>query len=253
MAGLNIRKAGQLERGVMLALTGERGSGKTTTAATFPKALVLAVEDGTQSLAELETPVVDWAPEKGQKSKDYLLGLLREVAKSEFRTLIIDSGTALLAKMTHDIVKHEKPHAQSLMAACGGYGKGRDVLVNEVEQLVEALLWLAKEKKIHVVWVMHMKIGSVSMPDRDDYDRVECAGQKDAIASILNPCDIVALVEQSMSTISKGEKTLVEGDGSRQLLVGPHPAMTIKSRWHRELTTIPVEFGVNPLPTILRG
>ena len=250
---LQIRKAGQLERGVMLALVGDRGSGKTTTAATFPNAVVLAVEDGTQALAELETPIIDWQPAKGQKAKDYLLSLLREVASSEFRTLVIDSGTALLAKMTHDIVKHEKPHAQSLMAACGGYGKGRDVLVNEVEQIVEALLWLAKTKKMHVVWVMHLKLGTVSMPDRDDFDRVDAQGQKDAIASILNPCDIVALVEQAMTTITKGDKTLVEGDGTRQMLVGPHPAMAIKSRFHKELTTVAIEFGVNPLPNIVKG
>ena len=250
---LKVRKAGGLERGVMLALTGDRGSGKTTTAATFPAPVVLAIEDGTQALAELETPVVDWECPKGTKAKDYLLGLLREVAQEGFRTLVLDSGTALLSKMTHDLVKHEKPHAQSLMAALGGYGKARDVLVNDVEQVVEALLWLSKAKKMHVVWVLHQRLTAVSMPDRDDFDKIDAQGQKDAIAAILNPCDVVAIVQQAMTTISKGDKTLVEGDGSRELITGPHPAMLTKSRFHKEFTTIALEFGVNPLPGIMKG
>ena len=250
---LKVRKAGGLERGVMMALAGERGSGKTTTAATFPRPVCVAVEDGTQSLAELGTPVVDWQPGKGQKPSDYLLELLREAARSDFRTLILDSGTALLAKMVHHLVKDEKPHARSLAAALGGYMRARDVLVNEVEQVVEALLWLAREKQVHVVWVLHQRLGTVSMPDRDDFDRIEAQGQKDAIASILNPCDIVAIVEQNMSTITKGAKVLVEGDGTRRLITGPHPAMLTKSRWHRSFTSIDITYGENPLPDIMKG
>ena len=250
---LNIRRAGGLERGVMMALAGERGSGKTTTAATFPRALVLAVEDGTQALAELETPVADFEIAKGQTAKDTMLAMLREVAKTDYRTLVIDSGTALLARMTHDLVKGERPHARSLMAALGGYGKARDVLVSEVEEIMGALIWLSKSKTMHVVMVLHQKIGTVSMPDRDDFDRIEAQGQKDAVAAILNPMDMVCLVEQSMSTISKGDKVLVEGDGSRQILTGPHPAMLTKSRFHREFVTVPIEFGTNPFPEIVRG
>ena len=248
---LAIRSAGQLERGVMLALMGERGSGKTTTAASFPNPVVLAVEDGTQALAEFGTPVADIRPVKGQKFKETLLDALRELAKAQYRTVVIDSGTALLARMTQDLVAGEKPHARSLMAALGGYGKARDVLVTEVEEIVEACLWLAREKGMHIVWILHQKIGTVSMPDRDDFDRVEAQGQKDAIASILNPCDVVAVVEQVMTTIEKGEKVLVEGDGTRQLLTGPHPAIVTKSRFHKAFVAIPIEFGTNPLPGIV--
>ena len=250
---LNIRKAGGLERGVMIALAGERGSGKTTTAATFPRPLVLAVEDGTQALAELETAVVDFEIPKGSTAKDTMLSVLREIAKTEYRTLVVDSGTALLAKMTHDLVKGERPHARSLMAALGGYGKARDVLVSEVEEIVGALLWLSKSKKMHVVWVLHQKLSTISMPDRDDFDRVEAQGQRDAIAAILNPCDLVCLVEQSMTTVESKKKTLVEGDGTRRILTGPHPAMLTKSRFHKEFTTLPIEYGKNPFPKIVKG
>ena len=127
------------------------------------------------------------------------------------------------------------------------------MLVTEVEQIIEALLWLAKSKQMHIVWVLHMKIGSVNRPDIDSFDRIEAQGQKDAIASILNPCDIVGLVEQSMNTIEKGERTLVEGTGERQLLTGSHPAMVTKSRFHKSTAIIPIEYGVNPLPSIVKG
>ena len=249
---LNIRKAGEHARGVVLALMGERGSGKTTTAASFPRPLVIGVEDGTQALAELGTPVADLPPERGVSYKDTLLAALREVAGSEYKTIVIDSVTAMLAHLTHDLVKDEKPHARSLMAACGGYGKARDVLVQQVEEVMKALQWIAREKGKHIVLVLHQKVRTVSMPDREDFDRVEPEGQRDALASVLNPCDIIGMVEQRMDRIEKGEKVIVEGDGSRQLLVGPHPAIAIKSRFHKELTAIPVVFGENPLPGIIK-
>lgn len=236
----------------MMALMGERGSGKTTTAASFPKPIVVAIEDGTQALAEFSTPVADLPPVKGEKYKETLLSALRSLAKEDYGTVILDSATAMLARMTHDLVAGEKPHARSLMAALGGYGKARDVLVQEVEEIVEACLWLARERGVHIIWVLHQRVRTVSLPDRDDYDRIEADGQANAIASILNPCDIVGMVEQAMSTFKKGEKTIVEGDGSRQLLVGPHPAMAIKSRHHRELTVLPITIGQNPLPDILK-
>ena len=249
---LATRKAGALERGVLMALMGERGSGKTTTAASFPSPVVIAIEDGTQALAELGTDVKDLPREKGQAYKDTVLAVLREAAQSEFRTVILDSATTLLDRMTEDLVKNEKPHARSLMAALGGYGKARDVLVREVSDIVEACLWLCRQKKQHVVFIMHQKVKTFAMPDRDDFDRVVPQGQADAIDAMCNPCDIVGMVEQSMSTVQKGEKVLVEGDGSRQLVVGPHPALAIKSRFHKELATLPVSIGQNPLPDIMR-
>ena len=251
---LQVRKAGGLERGVMVGLLGDRGAGKTTTAATFPNPLCLAVEDGTQSLAEFGTAVVDVRPVKGRKFKDVIIGLLREIAEAdEYRTIILDSGTALLSRLTHDLVKDEKPNARSLAAALGGYMRARDVLVNEVEEIVNACLWLARERKTHIVFLFHTKLRTVSMPDRDDYECIDADGQKEAIAAILNPMDVVGIVEQTMESMEKGGKTLVHGDGSRQLLVGPHPAMKTKSRYHRTFETIPIEFGVNPLKDIVKG
>ena len=245
--GLNVRRAGELERGVMVALMGERGAGKTTLAASFPEPRGLAVEDGTQALAEFGTAVVDV-----DGTKDEMLRTLREVAKSDYRTVVVDSTTALLSRMTAALVAGEPEHARSLMAALGGYGKARDVLVRQVEEIVDACLWLARERRTHVVWVLHQKLGTVSMPDRGDFDRVVPEGQRDAVAAILNPCDLVGMVEQKVTTVKSGEKVLVRGDGSRQLVTGPHPAYSTKSRFHREFTTLPVEFGVNPLPDIVR-
>ena len=251
MAGLNIRQAGKLERGVMLALMGDRGSGKTTAAAMLPKPLVIGIEDGTQALAEFGTDVVDLPPVKGTKYRNVILDTLREVAKLDHRTVVLDSATTMLDRMIDDLVSGEKPHARSLAAALGGYMKARDVLVREVNDIVEACLWLCRERRKHICFIMHQKLRTVSMPDRDDFDKVIPQGQADAIEVICNPCDIVALVEQSMTTISKGEKVIVEGDGSRHMLVGPHPALAIKSRFNRELTTLPIELGKNPLAGVV--
>ena len=247
---LNVRKAGALERGVMATLIGERGSGKTTLAASLPAPLVLAVEDGTQALAELGTDVVDVVPANGQAMHRLMLDTLREVAKGTWRTVVVDSVTALLAKMAWDLVKNEPEHKRSLGSAGRGYFEARDRLVIQVEELVAACLWLARERKMHVVFVAHQHLKTVSLPDREDYERIEASGERKCMDAILNPCDLVAGVEQSMTAIKQGEKVLVRGDGSRQLVVGPHPAMQVKSRWHRALTRVPITFGENPLPEI---
>ena len=249
---LNIRKAGQLERGVMIALAGDRGAGKTTTAGTFPKPLVLCVEDGSQALAEIGVDVSDVPVVKGQRYKDTMLDAFREVAKTDYRTVVVDSVTAMLSRMTADIVDKEKPHLRSLMKAAGGYGAGRDILVRDVEEVIGAALWIARERGMHVCWVFHTKLMTVSMPDRDSYDSVVGDGQKDAVACICNPCDVIAIVQQSMSTIEKGDRVIVEGDGTRELLVGPHPALFTKSRFSRSFETIPIEYGKNPLPEVMK-
>ena len=244
---MDIRSAGKLERGVMLAMMGDRGSGKTTTAAMLPKPLVFAIEDGTQALAEFGTSVVDLPPIKGKPYREVILESLREVAKTNYRTVVLDSATTMLDRMIEDLVRNEAPHARSLAAALGGYMKARDVLVREVADIVEACLWLCRKRRMHVCWIMHQKLRTVSLPDREDYERIIPQGQADAIDTICNPCDVVCLVEQTMQTIKQGEKVTVRGDGSRQIVIGPHPALAIKSRFDKKLRRIPVVIGENPL------
>ena len=247
---LQTRKAGALERGVMVALIGDRGSGKTTLAASFPKPVVLAVEDGTQVLERFGTDVVDV---RGEGVKDTMLGFLREAYRSEFKTVVIDSATALLERMTWDLVKDEPPLKQNLGAAGKGFYERGLELVTELGKLLRACERLHADKQINVVWVLHQTVISVPRTDEDDIQKISGEGYKRAIDSLLNPCDLVGMVQLVHTRVKKGSGGVkVVGDGSREIVVGSHPALATKSRWHKTLTTIPVEFGVNPLPDIVK-
>ena len=250
---LKVRKAGEQERGVIAALCGPRGSGKTTTAAFLPRPIILAVEDGTQALAELGTHVVDVDREAngGGDTKRVLLDTMGDIARDgSYKTIVIDSATALLNKMIHDLVKDEPPHKRNLGQAGNGYYSARGTLLAWLEEINEAILWLARERKIHVVWIMHQRNDMQAHPIRGDYRTLAGEGEEKAVAVILNPCDIVCMVEVAMKTIKRGEQELVKGDGTRELSTGTHPATMTKSRFHKQFVTMPIKWGENPLPDI---
>ena len=250
---LNIRKAGELERGVMLALMGERGSGKTTLAASFPNPVVVAIEDGTQSLAKMETPVVDLPPDPKVPYRETLTSALRELAGEPFKTIVLDSATAMLSYMTHDLVKDEKPHLRNLMAAHGGYGKARDELVGQVEELVKNCVWLARERGKHIVWILHQTVKTIPRPDQEDLQKIVGEGEQKSLAAILTHCDLAGMVQLVSERVKGTDGTWkVKGDGSRELVVGSHPALSVKSRWHSTVEHIPVEVGANPIPDIVK-
>lgn len=249
---IQVRKAGALKRGKMVALMGERGSGKTTLAASFPNPVVVAIEDGTQSLARMETPVVDLPPVKGQHYRDLLTSALRDLAGESYRTIILDSATAMLSYMTDDLVRHEPEGKRNLGQAGKGYFTVRDEMVGQVEKLVANCLWMCRERDKHIVWILHQTVKNFPRPDQDDIQRVVGEGEFKSIAAILTHCDLAGMVQLVHEKVKGTDGTWkVKGDGSRELVVGSHPALSVKSRFHSTVEYIPVEMGVNPIPDIM--
>ena len=250
--GLNIRQAGGTGRGVMVGITGQSGAGKTSLAATFPKPLILDLEGGSAVLAEQGTPVIDEWERTPRGRLDEVLAVLREVSKTEFRTVVIDSSTRLSEWIEADILD-EDGRAQSLMAAFGGYAKGRDAHVTRTAKVIEALQWLQGHRGMHVVWNLHEKVTAIDLPTGEHYSYFGLEGVAASAKRILMACDVVAQLRQEVTVIdSKDGAGKAKGTGKRELFVGSSPYMDTKSRFHREPVVLPVEWGVNPLAAVVQ-
>ena len=250
--GLNVVSAGSVERGVMVGITGQAGAGKTTLAATFPNPLVLDLEGGSFVLSRQGTSVHrEWAsPSKGRLQE--LRGVLREVAKTDFRTVVIDSWTRLSDWIEKDILE-EDGSASSLMSAFGGFGKGRDAHVSRTMEVIDWLQKLQEHRKMNVVLVLHTKLGVVDLPSGESYSHFGTEGVKDSTKRVFMACDEVAMLRQKVVVVSKDKSSpgKAKGKGERELFRGSAPYCDVKSRFCDEPHAVPVLAGTNPLADIL--
>ena len=230
----------------MIGLTGQPGAGKTTLMSTFPSPLILDLEGGSWVLQEQGTPVHnEWEHPKQGRLKE-LLGILREVAKTDHKTICIDSWTRLSTWIEQDILD-EEPRASALNNCFGGYGAGASAHAKRTEQVLEALGWLQQHKGMHIVLSMHTKLGTVDQPSGETYTVFGTEGVKQSSARVVMACDMVAQLRQVVDVIQKGTgKAKAVGQGERELFTGSAPYIDVKSRWHRGPTVIPVVWGENP-------
>ena len=251
--GLSVEKAGGRTRGLAFGITGQAGAGKTTLAATFPKPLILDLEGGTWVLEGQDVDVHrQWErPPRGRLQE--LKDVLRDVARRDYRTLVIDSWTRLSEWIEADILE-EDGGAESLSIAFGGYGKGQAAHRARTATVIE---WLGRlqERGLHVVWIMHTQLGTVDLPSGESFSHFGTEGEKRSAAKLVQSCDVVAMLRQRVQVVTaKGEKIgKVRGKGDRELLTGSVPWADVKSRFAKGEEVIPVELGVCPFADIMGG
>lgn len=254
--GLKIEKANEIERGVVLGITGRPGAGKTTLAASLPNPIIIDLEGGSSVLAGQSVPVHrQWDAKKGYRGEE-LKTVLRDIAKQPdgtFGTVVIDSWTRLSRWLAEDVLASDTKKPESLNQAHGGYGAGARMVADRAVEIIDALAWLADNKKMHIVWTLHEDIQPIELPDGTAYTEFVTQGEKRATHAILQSCDIVAALDQKRTIVGQKSNTpgRAQGDGSRELLVGSSPYRATKSRSHAKPTVIPVELGVNPLSDII--
>ena len=246
---LKIVKAGSRKAGKMIGITGQYGVGKTTLAATFPKPIVFDFEGGSDVLARFGTDVVhEWAWPKGGRLNE-VLAATREVAKSDYETLVIDSWTYLSDMIEKDVLDDD-PAAESLATVGKGFGDGYLRHAARTKELLAAMRWMQEAKKKNIVWIMHLKISSTNLPTGENFSRFNNEGVGKSLLAIGMACDAIAMLRQSIEVVDQTSKTpgKVLGTGSRELVLGSAPYVDIKSRFDgdEETRTIPVELGVFP-------
>lgn len=173
--------------------------GKTTFAAGIPGALFLCRESGTEQLDVARLPeALAW--------EDVFVHLraVREHA-GLYRALVIDT-LDWLEPLIHRWVCEQSPKkAHTIVEAFGGYGKGFDVAVEQVNELLAGLDRIRKEARMHIVLLAHAHVKNFANPEGDNFDRYELKMHGKASAKIKEWCDAVLFAHEPFSVATKTE------------------------------------------------
>ena len=255
----------------IVTVVGSPGTGKTSFAGMFPGALFIQAENaGTvfetwaQDVQPTMLPVLpkaakDEAGNITQSPYKVLMDQLREVATAdhEFKTLVIDSVTALSRKLETEIALTDD--VATVADAAGGFHKGYTQLAGMHAEIIYACETIRKRKNMAVVFLAHAGIVKVkNRPDEGaEYTVYSLDMHKDSAQAYISNSDAVLYIKkeefiQGAESNRKGQTTkfgramqtgervlITSGDG----LVG---YVAAKSRYPMPVE-IPLPQGENPL------
>lgn len=227
------------DRAIIATITGDAGVGKTTLACTFPKPIVIRVEDGLQSIPENLRP--DAFPIL--QSVDELWGQLGALIneKHDYKTVVIDSVTKLDRMFIDYVVDNDPKKPKSINSALGGYGSGL-MAVGGMHQRIRKAAELLNNKGINVIFIAHADTVTIELPDQDAYTRYDLRLGKKSIAPYVDDSDLVCFLKLETYTTGDGERKKAISDGTRVAITYSTAANVSKNR-----------FGITEPLVVLQG
>lgn len=235
---------------IVMTICGDAGAGKTSLAAEFPDPVVIRAEDGLQSIPEDRRP--DAFP-LVQTADDVFAQIKALQGDHGYKTLIIDSVTALERLFTDDIVAKDPKCPKSINQANGGYGAGLAALASMHQRVRKGVEILRRKKGMHIVFVAHADTETIDLPDADPYTRYTLRLGKKSVAPYVDDADIVGFLK--LETFLKGddgERKKAISDGTRQLVVKMSAANVSKNRFGIE-QDLTYKIGENPLVPFVKA
>ena len=184
------------DKPIIMTIFGNSGLGKTTLAASFEKPILIPIEDGTASLIGQDVSIMP-----RPKSQQELLAQIIELAKEEheFKTLIIDSTSALDTMLVKEVIDSDKQtKKRSLNAVHGGFGSGFSMLSQLHYEIKAYCDKLSKVKNMNIIFISHANDKTISPPDGEPYSIITLDMTKQSIDPYVNQVDIVAFVKLEM-------------------------------------------------------
>lgn len=232
------------DRAVIVTIVGDSGRGKTSLAATFPKPIIIRAEDGLQAIPLESRPDAFPMLSKTEDLWGQLGALIRE--EHGYKTVVIDSVTALERMFVEEILSKEKP-GTGFQKACGGYGNAFDVLAGMHSRVRKAAGILTDRLGINVVFVGHADTIKMELPNMEPYMSYTLRLNKRSMPSYIDDVDVVGFLR--LETFVKGgedERKVAISDGSRELICYATAENVSKNRYGIK-DPIPVNLGENPL------
>jgi len=160
--------------GVRVVIAGVEKVGKTTLAASAPRALLIPLETGYSGVNIQKVPMLTDYDQVMQLFNEIYANL--KAGQFPFMSLVFDSGTAL-ERLIHDKVLQRDPNwgkgngkALTMEAALGGYGKAYQY-ANEL--FGNFLRWgdiLATEFGVNIIVTCHVFAAKIVDPTHGEYD-----------------------------------------------------------------------------------
>lgn len=241
------------DRPVIATITGDAGVGKTTLAATFPKAIFIRIEDGLQAVPAETRPDAFPVVTKVDDLWQQLTTLIKE--QHEYKTLVIDSVTQLETLFAEHIMESDPKKPKSLAQANGGYGAGYSA-VSALHGRVRKAAKVLNEKGMHVVFIAHSDVSTIELPDEDPYSRYELRLHKKSTPHYVDNVDLVAYLKLETFTTGDGERKKAISSGNRVAICYTAAAQISKNRFGIS-EPIEVPQGENPfvsfIPSLKEG
>lgn len=232
-----------IDRAIVCTISGDAGVGKTRLSATFPNPIFIRAEDGLQSIPESSRPDAFPVIAKVDDLWNQLKALISE--KHEYKTLVIDSVTALDRLFTQYVVDSDPKQPKSINQAMGGYGAGM-AAVGAMHQRLRKACGLLNNSGMHIVFIAHADTVTIELPDADPYTRYDLRLGKKSVAPYVDDVDLVGYMKLETFTRGDGERKKAFSDGTRLLVTYTTAANISKNRYGitEDLTVVE---GENPL------
>jgi hypothetical protein len=201
-----------------ILIYGAEGIGKSSVAATFPKPIFIATEDGLGNIDCASFPIC-------KSFNDVILCLNSLVENQhEFKTVVIDSVTWLQTLIFAELCTQHG--VSSIEKVLGGYSKGYIQALTLWEQVLELLQRLRLEKRMIVLLLGHTEVKKIENPEVSAFDQFMPNLHHKASEKIRQWCDLVLFATREFGA-AKGEKS----GGQRILRCENSPMCIAKSRF----------------------
>ena len=196
---------GKQTRPQRVVIYGVESVGKTTFAAQFPTPLYLDIEGGTAHLDTDRVEINSWAE---------LNGAIKEVASTDYQTVVIDSADWAERLCVEDLLASTKKTSIEDF----GYGKGWVQVAERMSRMLTALDSLIAIGK-HVVLLAHSKVQRVEPPDlMTAYDRYELKMSKQSSPLVKEWADELWFFRFKTKVV-ESENGKAKGTGGKQRII----------------------------------
>ena len=196
---------GKQTRPQRVVIYGVESVGKTTFAAQFPTPLYLDIEGGTAHLDTDRVEINSWAE---------LNGAIKEVASTDYQTVVIDSADWAERLCVEDLLASTKKTSIEDF----GYGKGWVQVAERMSRMLTALDSLIAIGK-HVVLLAHSKVQRVEPPDlMTAYDRYELKMSKRSSPLVKEWADELWFFRFKTKVV-ESENGKAKGTGGKQRII----------------------------------
>lgn len=167
--------SGVSQSGIRVVIAGQEKMGKTTLCASMPNTLLVPLEVGYEGITTPKTPMIQtYAEFMGLLNE--LLNQYRAYGQTQYKTLIIDSATALERHIHNQVVIGDpayksKGATKITMETCyGGYGRGHTMATEYFNELLKFFDILAIHAGMNIVLTCHVFSSKVVDPTSGEYD-----------------------------------------------------------------------------------